>query len=939
MLEITPQQAGNPAVSISLDDVQTPTELQDQLFDVRDSDLPGALLDAASRLVAQCDTRSGLFDCLRELDVDALDGLYARYLERALSFGGASRFDLLDLSQDLGGQTRAGVKSSLDDIRSGPVRLFEAAAEAGHADAPLVQLVLDESFLEAKATARRRFVTHLQRLTPGFDVRVTGSALQCRKLLELHGEDLPDSVNEDAQQSLQIESPTATAERATDAKDALEAIDLAHDAWDILEALSRTRAHRLTYATLYDAADVSDSAVRKRISLLRDHGLVETRHINGDKSVLLAPTGDVALDQHPHVDLDSEPSPDSLAGRPRRVAVGPSRPSADSKPQDNGDTQGSVSDPRNTSNSTVSSNAHTKAPGDRRVAADAAAPGPAPAEPAVPQPLFMNYSKHHAVAAAAESADISLLDRPVDADQDRRQPEFSYEEDRDEVVTSVNASPNMALTAVRMCAALLSDPALNQVLTRSRLAGGVSKQGLGGLCTDNPYVLQRGPQLGWLQAIEATAEAYRDRLETVRKELLKRTNDIKDEDGYNSDACRELLRDAHGLRGVVLQLYDQLGVDVVEEITLPNGADSDFVSDLREFLGMATSIGSSYDIHSAHRVLHEERPGKRSFMFNPNVDLAEPTGHVHSSIVISGDDASDLQSVFSQTGSELEHQEGEPNYERFLLPLTIDDANGRQTIATAAGRWCSELNMRPEREPISMLAALTGNVIDASTALSRLQAEDEATELDCKDIRFALSTLDEDRIMPDYCGSTVSAVVSALLDATETLTTSQLAEIADVSKRSIQLNDDELSLLEAAGLIERTEQENGNATLWRLNLAFSEERKNDDQPLPDVLRSEVANLPNVVSEVLLDALDDHSLSLDIEVHSGTAESAFYGSLPERDLQPWIREHHRLRGLVTSLAMLSDDDIWLRSDSTEVELGREPRVRQSQIQDSAASAAD
>lgn len=940
MLEITPQRAADPAASIELDESMiSATSIQKRLFQPDHTDLPGRLLRAAHGLADQTAEQSSVLGKLiNQYNVTAADGAYARMVWAAVSFGGEAPMDLIQTTRQLGSGA-FGYEDSLEHVRTGPISLLESAIEAGVIEAPTVELKLSQEFLTAKSTQRKRLISHLDRLSPGVDLRITGSWPQRRKFLELHSDILPDAVNERAHESKLVPS-SISADRAERAEDALTDLGLDHDALEIVEMIVRTRARRLSYSRLYEIYDgeIGKSTVRKRISRLRDHDLVETRRVNGEQTVSILPVGEAAVEKHPRLSADADDSTDAVGCGPSQDAVGPMRPSADSKLQDGSDTDHAVQNPRNPSDSTVYSNTRTSGGEVSRASATAGGSGPSPGQPSEPKCSFMSYADHHAVAAAGQNQDIAFLDRKVSPDQDRRQVEYSYDEDRDEVVTSVNASPNIAITAVRMCAALFSDPALNQVLTRSRVAGGVDKDGFAGLCADNIHVLSKGPQLGWLSEDFGTASRYLSRLEGVRRELLSRTTDLKDENGYDSDACRDLLEDALGFRGVVLQLYQQLGVDVVEEISLPDGADTDLIEDLREFTGSLTSIGASYQIHSAHRVLHEPRPEKRESMFEPDIDLSDPQGELHSSIVISADNASEIMPEFKDVDADLELQEDENNFAAFEVPMTIDTANGRDTIAIAATRCIRDLNMRPTREAISMIAALCGNVVDVTTALRRLRQEDEETEIDCKDIRAALSMLDSDRILPGMGGSTVSAVVSALTDATDVLTTKELAEIADCSTRSIQQNQDFFDLLEAAGLIVRTEQGDGKATVWRLNLAFSEERHNENQPLPDVLDSGV-QLPNQVADVLLEAIDEHGLSLDVEVHTGTAETAFYGPLQERDLIPWIREHYRLHGLIRLLAMLLDQTHWLDRESLSVRLGKQPQQLQQDLEQSVSAVAD
>lgn len=345
----------SPDWALSVDESHlAPTTLQTLLFE-QDS-VTATLIDALRTLAADCPPDTDFVTHLIENGVTALDGAYARLAAAGLSdleAGDDSRlWTFITVTRSLGGQTEIDLRSTLDDIRDGPIALLGAAGET-----PTIEFGIDREFLECKSTRRRRFLIHLQRLTPGVDVRITGSRLTLRQFIDRHGDELPASVSEDAQQRLRRRDTvsTITEVRARRAEEALDAVGVDHPAWDVLASISRSRTEYRAYSDLYadDQFDVSESALRRRIACLRDAGLVESLYIDDDKHASLTPIGLVALDKHPDLNIDLEPTQE------RRKPTCPSSGGWSTEHTDQAESpdstpaQTSVSNPRNYPASTV----------------------------------------------------------------------------------------------------------------------------------------------------------------------------------------------------------------------------------------------------------------------------------------------------------------------------------------------------------------------------------------------------------------------------------------------------------------------------------------------------------------------------------------------------------------------------------------------------------
>jgi len=178
-------------------------------------------------------------------------------------------------------------------------------------------------------------------------------------------------------------------------------------------------------------------------------------------------------------------------------------------------------------------------------------------------------------------------------------------------------------------------------------------------------------------------------------------------------------------------------------------------------------------------------------------------------------------------------QTDEEHFAPFTLNLDVVDGNRRSAYATALARQCRLKSMDTTRRTVSILRAVSSDVVAAAKAVSRLGSEaDKPRDLEPYDVRSALSFLDPEELVPDIGPHTVSAVVQCLLDVEESLSTGELATQIGVTTQTLANNEAFFADLEAAGLLERQDLGAGKATLWRLSLPFEAERRSSGAPYP-----------------------------------------------------------------------------------------------------------
>ncbi len=907
--------------------------------------------------------------------ISAMDGLYWRAIKRVYRYAthtnddetsrervdrGQAYWDLLDDTSELGkGRTSTtwGVESGLADIRDGPLAMLDAAHEV-----PSVVITLSTAFWDHKREQRERWLAWVvEDLADVCDVRVVGSRLTLQRLVRDHRADLPASVRERAKQRL--DSPTggkarrektvATADRALDDFD--PTIENYRDWWDMLWTVFETPAERRKQSKLHEdyRIDVGRTTVSKRVSALEDAGLVERPTIDGAKHVRLTPAGVVAVEEYLDEygrpdDRESTDSGATPSGRSSESAVGPTGNDVETGGQTeagpstcgsgteraretrangvrgaDGSADQSGADvsapPTSSAGSVYSARGHGRGEGRRedRPAAEAAtttADAARDGDRTSPRSDWMDRYRHEATVSVASDGDFVLCDRPA---TDRTTPgdQFvSFSDDRDEVVASIQGDKSVARMGVRLCEALLSEKLLRSALTPRKLDG--TDVNLGGLETDNVYVLHKGRCLGYLKKGEANGKDYRRRLRQARNDLSKLAGQLSDDEGrFDHGVASALASESLGLAGTVISLFDLLDVDVHIEVEFPEYSRNHHSnrSAVTQYLSKLHRIASRLGHYSAQRTLYEPRQDKRSDALGaPVVDHSDPTGESMASWVLAGPGidkiAPSLRSALDDPPDD-ELQDDAENFSEFVVEVDIVQGWRREAVVELLSRMATVKNLRATRQVVAMLRALTGSVLDVARAMDRLRGEDLDRDLDLAELRYALvNGLAPGRILPDAGGSTISKAVHALLAAETPVSTAELARRADVSKQSLRDNRD---LLQAVGLLDVQDGDDGTATTWRLTLPFKTERhadfhgsggshpliRTDDAPPHDLFRGdEFGDDLSMAVGLMLHRLDRSDSEVRNAVRSWTSGSP--------DLRPVVEEWPDLRPWLDVLAALS-----------------------------------
>jgi DNA-binding MarR family transcriptional regulator len=561
--------------------------------------------------------------------------------------------------------------------------------------------------------------------------------------------------------------------------EALATLDADGGEASLLETLADEPGETLTYRELYAAAHVGKSRVRQRVARLDDLGLVATFGPPSDRQVELLEAGR-----------------EFLAERDRQITL----PDA-------------VSETGQYSPQAVS-HANGTAPPD----------GDAPEEPPY-RTRRLGLPRHHAAAATAPEGGLGLVSDTLD-DQNPRTRYVSYDPDRNEAVLSVRATG--ALQYVVSVATALASPRLfDEALPVDRLEA----------IDDPPAILRDARCIGGYSA-EAVedGQVLRDNLVEWGEEIADLTTDLKRGEYDDRDRLRSaIMRSAHGLAGSIVHLLDAAGVDLTREVRVPDGLDADHLDELARSVGISAAIQSQYGAFAVYRQLFESRENKRQSALTPEVDATDPLGRLIGSLTVRGPDVHRLRPALEEhVGSPRDRVEDAPDLAVHVPIREVD----RPAYAETVTRVLDDKNLRPTRDVVAVCQALAGSPHAAADALFQLSPEDREREVRPDEVRFALATLDTDRVLPDLA-PTAGKIASTLLTAEEPLPQAALADRADVSTRSVRRHTDRL---EALGLVETT------GTGYRLALSFrtTEERRRPVTPdTPDRFVDAVARLLEV----------------------------------------------------------------------------------------------
>jgi len=956
-LTLTNQQRQGVAATITIDeDTISRMDVHRNLFDPSQSDLPQQLVKAAMTLTPIEGGHSDAVRTLVDADIDALDGAYAAAV--ASGYVQADRRD-----GDLDGRdawlsliwTTRNLpqyhQGDIEDIFDGPVALLSQLEQK-----PQIEVKLPSRFIETfSTTERRRLIDHLRRLTPGVDVYITGSRITLKRVLDHHADILPGDVSERAQRSLQRgsqidRSPDRVAE---DALDQLGLGDRQAGRWRLLTRACEHPDGSVRQADLQDdvLTDVGLSTIRKRAAYLEELSLIERPTRNGETYIEPTAAGQRALAQA------QDEAPSLVSGWSTGDA--PSRHGGSSDAQN-----ATVNDPPNPTAEPCTPNTceggeDGPATGDRPTAeAQAATASGSSSSPAAVRYLLM-HEHHGAAAAAPNRGGVALEKRAPAGTGDDREVSWSLDDTRDEVVVEVTASPAMAVTAVRLCEALLNEKAERDVLKPEKLNGGPDRFDLDGLAVSEPYLLRAGRTLGWLKNSDAEGGRFLARLRQAKNELMQALSNAAEnaENGvYDSDALSEILKKAHGLQGVIIAVYDLLGYDVVRKLKVPEPGNVDAAA-LGHFVHHQTAVSSRYGIYTAYRYLYEDDGEKRDDTLDstPTVGPDDYRGTISAPWVIESSTPEKYRDTLENPSQyPFELQEDGRSFFEFVLDVEVVDGHRRDAVSDLVSRLGPSKNLHSSEEMTTLLQAMTASTATAAAVIGAMGSPDEPREMDHGDLEWGLKQLpDQDghrveEIVPDIGGPTVSKTLHALLGREGTLSKTGVAKAADVSTQSLRNNEDAFAQLETLGLLDISEGGDGKSSSWSFSFpAAGDANRGPAEDAPDGLADIVLGAPawggegwridEAIGEYLLQLVDDAGLDLPIAPGSEEWLAAFTGRYDEGALCALLDELAHHCGAVRLLATLLTDRLPNQWTSSTARLGREPAaVTQQQSLTSAAA---
>ena len=753
----------------------TASELWRALVDPWDGvGLSRPLVDAVRQLVAgetRPDARTILRDTVGE---DTLDGALADVLLSLATHTAGDRFwDALATLPALGGGRPLGFRSDLEDARAA-ARVLEAVDVT-----PTVAIALPDGFRDRDRSTRSAWCRLVAALGRGADVRLVCSRVDRAWLAEYHRDDLPGVS--DARSSRRDAAPLA---------DARDAVGVGSRAERVLTTLADTDTETVAYTRLYAAFSVGRSRVRQVLADLADAGLVERYGSDGERRVELTATGrqfvteEIARQRR----LSDRVSESEQLYNNRRVT-----PRTHGEGEDREDT----------------------APPDR------------PDRHRLPTPHERRYMDRSTAAAALGSAvegGLSVLNYPIDPQEDRAEGRWYAEDGR--LVVSAEGDNPMSLW-VTLALTLASPRTFDRVLTQSTL----DDHGVLSMLEDARTIPRDMRQIGWLGEDVTEYDDLRQTLLDAAADLEDRTGDLADvDDDEKRLALRtEILKDALGLAGSMTHLLDLADVELVRLVRLPEFSrrfDDDRAAALWETIAVGSTIGSRYRHHAAYRQLFEDREGKRRQAFEPTVDAADPVARPVGSWVLAGDFAGRTDAVADGIRDAFDGFDPHEDAPEIQVRTTVRMEPTRRQVAETARRILDAKDLRVTPEAVSVLHGLARTPLDVADALHALAGDNDGRRIDAAEVRYALGTVDPNRLLRGFDGrkTTPRRLISALLRADAPIRGDELDELADVSTRSRREHLADLLELE---LVEETDAG------YRLRLSFGDTDGDDGERYTD----------------------------------------------------------------------------------------------------------
>ncbi|WP_128904905.1 plasmid replication protein RepH [Halorubrum amylolyticum] len=402
--------------------------------------------------------------------------------------------------------------------------------------------------------------------------------------------------------------------------------------------------------------------------------------------------------------------------------------------------------------------------------------------------------RHQRFATVAADDSITLVDDPLDAFEDGRVAYLSHT-DTETLVVLQWGGP--LATLGRLASALLSEKALEHILTPTRL--GNKFENITNSAEDTPRIIQRGHQVGWFSDDEATYHAWRDRITSVRDQLLARLAELTDSD--DTAARSDLFEDLHGLIASVTQLYQAAGLNLTTTLRVPDTAalarNPTTRQNFCEFLAKTVPKQSAYGIHSGYRLLFEDRPAKLRRRLPYDVD---PTDRLDLTMswVIAGPTITELHEEITTTLQRelttVREAIAEGTEDAPPLTIPVRDATTYPAIRRVLEKiaMTHDIQWTPrERQRLVRLCLRSFGPADTHRACpydvveSLQQARNESHRPTPADVERAAATLPPERFRPSLT-PTATKLYATLLRADKPLGRSEILERADISASSYE---------------------------------------------------------------------------------------------------------------------------------------------------------
>ena len=773
-----------------------PTKLHRELFDVDRGGLGERLIEGV-RSVGRCaESVKELYRVLDDAGVGALNGGYVDPVVGTAKGRSDDAHELVRVTRQLGGNTSGDVRTGFEDILAADPAVFAAADVT-----PTIAISMD-GFAGVRREQREDILALVRAYATGCRVILVAGPIERTFLWRKHHEELPASVKDDCKPRLGEQANAAAVETAV--AEARERFDADAKPVQLLRLLADENSDTLTYSALAAEMAVERGTIRNHVSQkLLPLGLVDRFDHLGDSYVSLTHIGSQFL---------------SALG----TEIGVQRTLSESVK----DAGQAVHDSR-----------VSPAPAHEGPTADGGGRG----RHRLPERhQVRSLSRPHCAGTAAVARDggVALADQPWDEADDRGEPGWYYDEAADRVVVSAEYDGPMQWW-VCIARALTSPWTFRHILPAEAFEDDDSR--LAELFDEFRHVMRDSRCVGYLDNA-ADGAAFVDELRNAEEHLCELTRRWRHRE-FDCSAAEfrsTVTREALGLASTMVHLLDLAGVDVVREARLPTyrKRDADDRRTLARSIAKGAAIQSTYGEFAGYRQLFEDREDKRERAIAPTVDAADPLGEVIGSFVVSGPGVgTDDDDLADRIRDEIDRMERHDDAPDFAIHVPVDERAGdrRRTTAQAARTACAAKHLSLTRQATSWCHAIAGTPWDAARALFQLGAETEAPGRDIRhhDVRYALSTLDADRLLPD-AKPTIGAMLKTLLtaDPDESLSNSQIEARGGPTARSIRRHAD---ILEAFGILERT------AAGWRLPETLAVATDDDRRPV-DVVSDALATL-------------------------------------------------------------------------------------------------